>query len=114
MRQLIIGISILLLMTLGGISLSSVTAADDPTSQTAGDKQTNSQVAQETVGIVPIDKNTSVIIAVAIMWLFLPINTLTYYWFRRNRRKFEVERIFEVLSNDPQIFPDTEEAFRYA
>jgi hypothetical protein len=103
MRQLIIGSSIWLLMTLGWVSLSSVMAADDPRSQTAEVEQTKSQAVQ-----VLDDRNTNdhnliaKIIVVAVMCLFLPLNTLTYYLFRRYRRRFEVERILEILPLYPK------------
>ncbi|MGK7872764.1 MAG: hypothetical protein AB4426_05460 [Xenococcaceae cyanobacterium] len=38
---------------------------------------------------------------VIVLFLFLPLTALTYYFFRRHRRKLEVKRICEILKIDP-------------
>jgi hypothetical protein len=40
------------------------------------------------------------IILVIVLYLFLPLTALTYYVFRRRRRRYEVERIFARLPID--------------
>ena len=42
----------------------------------------------------------SKMILVIVLYLFLPLTALTYYIFRRRRRRFEVERIFARLPID--------------
>jgi hypothetical protein len=42
----------------------------------------------------------SKMILVIVLYLFLPLTALTYYVFRRRRRRFEVERIFARLPID--------------
>jgi hypothetical protein len=40
------------------------------------------------------------LIGVSVLYLFLPLSALTYYFFRRDRRAAEVERLFTVLHID--------------
>ncbi len=81
MQPLIVGGLTLLLMTFGWVSLSSAMAAESQTTHTI---------------------LTAQITGVVVMCLFLPLNALTYYLFRRHRQTFEVDRILEVLSLDPK------------
>lgn len=81
MQPLTIGSLTLVLMTLGGGSLSSVLAAE----------------SQTLVTVLTVQ-----VIGVAVMSLFLPLNALTYYLFRQHRQAFEVDRILAVLSLDPK------------
>jgi hypothetical protein len=63
-------------------------SAEPPSTQTPDDTVTNNQAYAWSAKLV----------GAAIMCLFLPLNALTYYWFRRHWQKFEVDRILEVLS----------------
>lgn len=38
---------------------------------------------------------------VAALYLFLPLTAISYYFFRRQRRRCEIERVFAVLNIDP-------------
>ncbi len=42
------------------------------------------------------------LIAVLVLYLFLPLNAISYYFFRRSSRMVEIERILEVLLLDPR------------
>jgi hypothetical protein len=41
------------------------------------------------------------LVAVLVLYLFLPLTALTYYFSRRNRRAAEIERIFSILKIEP-------------
>jgi hypothetical protein len=68
-------------MTLGGGGFSSVLAAESSTL---------------------VNTLTLRGIGGAVMFLFLPLNALTYYLFHQHRQAFEVDRILAVLSLDPK------------
>jgi hypothetical protein len=42
------------------------------------------------------------LIGMILLYLFLPLNALTYLFFRLHRRKFEVDRILDVLHLEPK------------
>ncbi len=41
------------------------------------------------------------LIGMSVLYLFLPLTALTYYIFRRHRRRIEIDRIFAILKIDP-------------
>jgi hypothetical protein len=59
--------------------------------------------------------SVSKVTLVMVLYLFLPLTALTYYVFRRRRRRYEVERIFARLHIDPayQMAYDDERVGHY-
>jgi hypothetical protein len=57
----------------------------------------------------------SKVIVLIVLYLFLPLTALTYYFFRRQRRTYEIKRVFATLPIDAdyQKVYDDEHAGRY-